>query len=135
MSEPSPDAVKPSASVPQLPARLVQEAARQEVPVPEEEEAADDGRLAEAAEEVDPGHGGDVQGGAPVLAPAEPPPGPVSATAGEDDEPPGEDDSASRRHVSGLESKRGEGPRETLNSGKMVDSLEGSVFLQLCLFI
>lgn len=104
-----------SVSAPQLSPHLHQEEACQEVPVPEEEEAAGDAGHAEAAEEVHAGHRGDVQGGPPVPAPTEPPPGPVSAAAGEDDEPPGEDDSSSRLHVDGVGGQR---PREALRSRK-----------------
>lgn len=62
------------------------------MPVPEAEEDPRDAVHAAAAEEVHPGLGGDVQGGPPRSAPAEPPAGPVYAASGAHDEPPGKDD-------------------------------------------
>lgn len=119
-------------SVPQLSPHLHQEEACQKVPVPEEEEAAGDAGHAEAAEEVNPGHRGDVQGGPSVPAPTEPPPGPVSAAAGEDDEPPGEDDSSSRLHVNGVGGQR---PREALRSEKPSGVPPPPTFTKIYLFI
>lgn len=105
-------------SAPQLPPGLSQEETCQKVPVPEEEEAAGHAGHAPAAQEVQPGDRGDVQGAPPIHAPTEPPAGPVSAAAGEDDEPPGENDTAPQLNVSGVESERGKRSRETVKRGK-----------------
>lgn len=68
--------------------------------VSEAEEGACDAGHAAAAEEVHSGLGGDVQGGPPRGAPAEPPAGPVYAAAGADDEPPGKDDTTFQHLIS-----------------------------------
>lgn len=100
--------------LPQLTSYLGQEEEGQQAPVLEAEETASLAGYAAATEEVEPGHGGDVQGGASSRAPTEPPPGPVPAAAGAHDEPPGEDDPASRHCISHMGSERGEGSRKTI---------------------
>ncbi|XP_045921557.1 myb/SANT-like DNA-binding domain-containing protein 1 isoform X2 [Micropterus dolomieu] len=77
-----------------------QEKACQQAPIHEEKETASDAGHVAATKEVEPGHRGDVQRGPSCHAPTEPPAGPMSAAAGAHDEPSGEDDSASLRHVS-----------------------------------
>lgn len=104
----------PPLLVRQLPSYLGEEEACQQASRREEEEAAGDAGHATAAKEVEPGHRGDVQGGPSSHASAEPAPGPVSAAAGAHDEPPGEDDPASLRHVSVVGSGWGQRPREAL---------------------
>ena len=55
-----------------------------------------------------------MQGGPSSHASTEPPPGPVSAAAGTYDEPSGEDDPASLRHVSIMESEWGQRSSEAM---------------------
>lgn len=100
--------------LPQLTSYLGQEEEGQQAPVLEAEETASLAGYAAATEEVEPGHGGDVQGGASSRAPTEPPPGPVPAAAGAHDEPPGEDDPASRHCISHMGSERCEGSGKTI---------------------
>jgi len=74
-------------SVLQLSPDFSQEKTRQQAPVHEEKETAGDAGHVTAAEEVEPRHRGDVQGGPTRHAATEPPAGPVSAAAGAYDEP------------------------------------------------
>lgn len=91
---------------PQLSPYVSQETTRQQTNVHEEKEAAADAGHAAAAEEVESGHRGDLQGSPSSLEAAESPPAPVSAAAGAHDEPPGEDDPASSLHSSHVGSER-----------------------------
>ncbi|KAA8579150.1 hypothetical protein FQN60_007270, partial [Etheostoma spectabile] len=95
-------------SVLQLSPYFSQKKTRQQAPFHEEKETASDAGHVPATKKVEPGHRGDVQGGPSSHAPTEPPPGPVSAVAGTYDEPSGEDDPASLRHVSIMESDWGQ---------------------------
>lgn len=73
-----------------------QKASSTQMSVPKAEEVPCDAVHAAAAETVHPGLGGDVQGGPPRSAPAEPPAGPVYAASGANDESPGKDDPTSQ---------------------------------------
>lgn len=107
-------ALKGLSSALQLSSYISQEKTCQQAPVHQEKETADDAGHATATEEIKSGHRGDMQGGPPSTAPAEPPAGPVSTAAGTYDEPPGEDDPASLCHVSNMEPERGQGTREAM---------------------
>lgn len=107
-------ALKGPFSVLQLSPYFSQEKACQQAPVREEKETASDAGHVAATKEVEPGHRGDVQGGPSSHAPAEPPPGPVSAAAGAYDEPSGEDDPASLFHVSIMGSEWGQRSRQAM---------------------
>lgn len=88
-----------SFSVLQLSPNFSQEKTCQQAPVHKEKETANNAVHVAATEEVESGHRRDVQGGPSSHTATEPPPGPVSADAGPHDEPSGEDDPASLRHV------------------------------------
>lgn len=107
-------ALKGPFSVLQLSSYFSQETTCQQAPLHKEKESTGDAGYAAATEEVESGHRGDVQGGPSSPAPAEPPPGPVSAAAGAYDEPPGEDDPASLHHISIMGPEQGQRSRAAM---------------------